>query len=65
MLPRMLYLSIGSNLGDRQTNILRAVSLLDAGLAGRHVKMSSFMQTPSWGFTGEDFLNAINSNQYN
>ena len=57
MSSRMLYLSIGSNLGDRQANILRAVSLLDAGLAGRHVKMSSFMQTPSWGFTGEDFLN--------
>lgn len=57
MPQRMLYLSLGSNLGDKKGNILRAVSLLDEALGIEHIRLSSFMQSPSWGFKGEDFLN--------
>ncbi len=51
-----LYLSLGSNLGDRQKNLELAVDKLDAVL-GTHLKLSSIMETPSWGFEGNDFLN--------
>ena len=57
MPQRMLYLSIGSNLGDKKGNILRAVSLLDEAMGARHIRLSSFMSSRSWGFDGEDFLN--------
>lgn len=57
MPQRMLYLSIGSNLGDKKGNILRAVSLLDEAMGTEHIQLSSFMQSRAWGFDGEDFLN--------
>lgn len=51
-----LYLSIGSNLGDRKALILEAISALDAAL-GAHLRLSSFFESKSWGFMGNDFLN--------
>lgn len=56
MKSRILYLSIGSNIAPRRENILGAVQALDEKL-GSHLRMSSFIQTPSWGFAGGDFLN--------
>ena len=56
MNKRTLYLSIGSNISPRREHILDAVRLLD-GRIGPHLKVSSFIQTPSWGFEGPDFLN--------
>ncbi len=56
MKNRVLYLSLGSNVAPRRDNILNAVSALDE-VFGVHLKLSSFIQTPSWGFEGADFLN--------
>ena len=52
-----LYLSIGSNRGDRRKNILEAVRMLDEGLRVRHAALSGLSEFPSWGFDGADFLN--------
>ena len=34
-----LYLGLGSNLGDRRANLLRAVGLLDKLLSGRRTEI--------------------------
>ncbi len=62
MKSRVLYLSIGSNIAPRRENIFSAVQALDEEF-GPHLKMSSFIQTPSWGFAGGDFLNIAVSYQ--
>ena len=51
-----VYLSLGSNLGDRAANIAEAVDKLDSRI-GLHVAMSSVIETESWGFSGANFLN--------
>ena len=51
-----IYLSLGSNLGDREANLEAALSLLDRRL-GPRVRVSSIMETPAFGFDGPDFLN--------
>ena len=57
MKQRDVYLSIGTNLGDREANIARALSLLDK-YVGRHWSaLSSIVETPAWGFDGQAFLN--------
>ena len=52
-----LYLSLGSNEGDRAANLLRAVRMLDEGLQMPHSALSELLPFPSWGFDGADFLN--------
>ena len=54
-----LYLGLGSNLGDRKANLLRAVGLLDKLLPGRRTALSDFVENPAEGFEGPDFLNAV------
>ena len=52
-----VYLSLGSNLGDRKATMRRAIGLLNerAGSAYRH---SSFIETEPWGFESTNkFLN--------
>ena len=51
-----LYLGLGSNLGDRKANLLRAVGLLDKRLPGRRTALSEFVENPA---EGPDFLNAV------
>lgn len=52
------YLSLGTNLGDRRTNLRRAVSLLGER-AGRIVRQSSVIETDPVGFVSDHkFLNA-------
>lgn len=54
-----LYLSLGSNLGDREKNIRTALELLDIAF-GRHWKaVSPIINTKADGFDGPDFLNAV------
>jgi len=45
-----VYLSLGSNLGDRRGNILSAVAMLDAALGSPHAALSSIIETEPWGF---------------
>ncbi|MBQ0115187.1 MAG: 2-amino-4-hydroxy-6-hydroxymethyldihydropteridine diphosphokinase [Bacteroidales bacterium] len=52
----MIYLNIGSNLGNREENLLRAIVLLSAGTGGCAV--SSIVESDPWGFeSGNKFLN--------
>ncbi len=54
---KTIYLSLGSNLGNRLFNLQRAVLLLQKEL-GSILEISGVYRSPSWGFDGEDFLNA-------
>ncbi len=52
------YLSLGSNIGDRQEQLERAVALLDAHESIRVESVSSYYETDPWGFEDQDaFLN--------
>ena len=51
-----IYLSLGSNLGNRKENLFCAIEQLDQNL-GEHLKLSSFIETKSWGYQGKDYLN--------
>ena len=54
-----LYLSLGSNQGDRRKNIEDALSLLNIELGTPYKAVSSFIETEPWGFESEDkFINA-------
>ncbi len=51
-----IYLSLGTNLGQRQQNLLRALAGLDEEMVITAV--SPIYQTPPWGMTNQpDFLN--------
>ena len=54
-----LYLSLGSNMGDREANIETAVSLLNIELKTPYKAISSLLETEPWGFESDQkFLNA-------
>ena len=54
-----LYLSLGSNQGDRVQNMENALSLLNVELKRPYKAVSSFIETEPWGFESEEkFLNA-------
>lgn len=53
----MVYLSIGSNLGNKLNNLQKAVFRIHERL-GEVVRLSHVYQTPAFGFEGDDFLNA-------
>ncbi len=54
-----IYIAMGSNLGDRAGNLLRALQLLPAW--GVHIKkVSDFLENKAYGVTDQpDFLNAV------
>ena len=53
-----LYLSLGSNLGDRAENLCRAIALIGERV-GAVQRVSSFIETEPWGFESKNrFLNA-------
>jgi deoxyguanosine kinase len=54
---KTIYLSLGSNLGNKLYNLQRAVFLLQKKL-GEITDISAVYKSPAWGFEGEDFLNA-------
>ena len=54
-----LYLSLGSNQGDRADNIEKALSLLNIELKTPYRALSSLTETEPWGFdSDEKFINA-------
>ena len=54
-----VYLGLGSNLGDRETTIQKAVKLIDERV-GHVARRSSLIETEPWGFQSENkFLNAV------
>ncbi len=54
-----IYLSLGSNLGDRESNILHAIELINERV-GEVIRRSSLIETEPWGFDSENkFLNGV------
>ena len=53
-----VYLGLGSNQGDRLQNLMRALDLLDKGFGCHYTALSRIIETKSWGFKGDKFLNA-------
>lgn len=54
----MLYLSLGSNLGNKERNLRLAIRLIGS-VMGKVEQVSSFHLTDPWGFTSDHpFLNA-------
>lgn len=52
-----LYVSLGSNLGDREANIRAALTAMNRSF-GRYVRLSSTIETEPWGFeSANKFLN--------
>lgn len=52
------YLGLGSNVGDRLSNIENALRMLDAAEGVTVDRVSDIMETKPWGFAAEeDFLN--------
>jgi len=55
-----MYLSFGSNLGDRKENIIKAASIIANKLNIKLLRMSGIIETEPWGFKCEEkFLNAV------
>jgi len=54
-----LYLCLGSNLGDRKDNIMRAIRLLEKGLGSSVASLSPIVETEPWGYESPNrYLNA-------
>lgn len=55
----LVYLSLGTNLGDKELNLKNAIARLSEQV-GEVLKQSSFYASESWGFKSEnEFLNAV------
>jgi 2-amino-4-hydroxy-6-hydroxymethyldihydropteridine diphosphokinase len=54
-----VYLGLGSNLGDREANITRAIELIGKRV-GLVIRQSSLIETEPWGFKSDNkFLNGV------
>lgn len=51
------YLSLGSNEGKKLKNLQKGIDEIQKH-SGKIISTSKIYQTPSWGFEGDDFLNA-------
>ena len=57
--PITIYLGLGTNLGDRRTNLQRALELLRQRV-GTPIRTASLYRTPAWGVTDQpDFFNTV------
>lgn len=54
-----VYLSLGSNIGDREKNIREALTRLDAACGLERTALSEIIETEALGFDGADFLNCV------
>lgn len=53
-----VYFSLGSNLGDRQANIVEALRRMDLAFGSHYSSLSGILETDPVGFSGGKFLNA-------
>ena len=59
MTKHQVFLGLGSNLGDRQANIQRAIDLISERV-GEVIQRSSLIESEPWGFESENkFLNGV------
>lgn len=57
-MPHQLYLSLGTNLGNRKANIREAIAMIGERI-GEVVRQSSLIETKPWGFSSpNDFINS-------
>lgn len=54
-----VYFSLGTNLGDRHTQIEEALRRLDKAIGRPYEALSSIIESKAWGFEGADFLNCV------
>lgn len=54
-----VYLSLGTNLGDRRTFIQEALDRLDAAIGRHYSAISEIIETEAVGFSGPSFLNCV------
>jgi len=54
----LVYLSLGSNRGDRQAFLTQALANIEDRI-GAIVQKSSLYETGSWGFISDNFLNQV------
>lgn len=54
-----VFLSLGTNKGNRERNIRRALCLLNIFLGKRYKAISDIINTEAAGFDGPDFLNCV------
>lgn len=54
-----IYFSLGSNLGDRENNIVEAVRRMDEAFGCHYTALSKLIETKPMGFSGGKFLNAV------
>jgi 2-amino-4-hydroxy-6-hydroxymethyldihydropteridine diphosphokinase len=58
MTKHQVYLSLGSNLGQREENLRKAIRMIHERV-GEVVRQSSFIETEAWGFESDHpFMNA-------
>ncbi|HET6991108.1 MAG TPA: 2-amino-4-hydroxy-6-hydroxymethyldihydropteridine diphosphokinase [Bacteroidia bacterium] len=58
--PGIVFLSLGSNLGDKSKNLLDAIRLIGNLSGTRILQFSKIWKTAAWGKTDQaDFLNAV------
>ena len=55
--PKIVYLSLGSNLGDSLNHLQNGIFAIEKGVGGIQ-KISPVYQSSAWGFEADDFLNA-------
>lgn len=52
-----LYLSLGSNMGDRKARIYEALDRMDKAFGKTYSSLSEIIETEPWGFDSDRFLN--------
>lgn len=52
-----VYFSLGSNIGDREKNLQKALTKMDEAFCCHYEAISSFIETEAWGFIGDNFIN--------
>ena len=52
-----VFLGLGSNVGERELSLLKAMNLMDEAFGTHPERISRIVETPAWGFEGPDFLN--------
>lgn len=56
---KRVFLGLGTNLGNKEENLKRAIEKLSLAL-GNTVALSSFIETEAWGYTSQNrFLNCV------
>ncbi|MBQ2150613.1 MAG: 2-amino-4-hydroxy-6-hydroxymethyldihydropteridine diphosphokinase, partial [Bacteroidales bacterium] len=51
-----IYFSLGSNIGDRERNIMEALRLMDEAFGVHYSALSRLIETKPMGFSGGKFL---------